>query len=206
MDAALAGVLARLEARIEREEAEAQRLTREAFERRRDEWMLAVGRDTGMLLNLLVRLGGCRRILEVGTSVGYSTLWLAEAARATGGRVTTLDSVASKHEQARVNLTEAGLAGLVDLVVGDALQSVERLPGPWDFVLLDFNRGLYRKSLEGLLSKLSPGAAIVADNMLRPEVSLPQAREYQAWVRTLPRMQSVLVPIGNGIELTRRND
>ncbi len=203
MDAAVTGVLARLEARIEREEAEAKALSREAFERRRDEWMLAVGRDTGMLLNLLVRLGGCRRILEVGTSVGYSTVWLAEAARETGGRVTTLDNVGGKHEQARANLAEAGLAGLVDLVAGDALQSAERLPGPWDYVLLDFNRGLYRPCLERLLPKLSPGAVIVADNMLRPEVSVPQAREYQAWVRTLPGVGSVLVPIGNGIELTR---
>jgi predicted O-methyltransferase YrrM len=206
MDTALATVLARLEARSEREEAEAQRLSREEFERRRDEWMLAVGRDAGALLNLLARLGGCRRILEVGTSVGYSTLWLADAARATGGRVTTLDNVAAKHEQARANLAEAGLAGLVDLASGDALQSIARLPGPWDFVLLDFNRGLYRKSLEALLPKLAPGAVVAADNMLRPEASLPQARQYQDWVRLQPGLQSLLVPIGNGIELTRKQE
>jgi predicted O-methyltransferase YrrM len=206
MDTALATVLARLEARSEREEAEAQRLSREEFERRRDEWMLAVGRDAGTLLNLLARLGGCRRILEVGTSVGYSTLWLADAARATGGRVTTLDNVAAKHEQARANLAEAGLAGLVDLASGDALQSIARLPGPWDFVLLDFNRGLYRKSLEALLPKLAPGAVVAADNMLRPEASLPQARQYQDWVRLQPGLQSLLVPIGNGIELTRKQE
>jgi predicted O-methyltransferase YrrM len=203
MEAAVAAVLARLEARSAREESESSQLSREEFERRRDEWMLAVGRDTGSLLNLLVRLGGCRRILEVGTSVGYSTLWLAEAARATGGRVATLDNSPGKHEQARANLTETGLAGPVDLVAGDALRSVERLAGPWDFVLLDFNRGLYRKSLETLLPKLAAGAVVVADNMLRPEASVPQARQYQEWVRALPGMQSVLVPIGNGIELTR---
>jgi predicted O-methyltransferase YrrM len=204
MDASLMAVLARLEQRIEREEAEAARIGREAFERRRDEWMLAVGRDTGVLMNLLARLGRCRQILEVGTSVGYSTLWLADAARAAGGRVTSLDNVAAKHDQARANLTEAGLAAQVELVAGDALQSIGRLAGPWDFVLLDFNRGLYRKSLEALLPKLLPGAVIVADNMLRPEASVPQAREYQAWVRSLPGYQSVPVPIGNGIEVTRQ--
>ena len=86
MDAKLAAVLSTLEQRIEREEAESTKLSREAFERRRNEWMLAVGRETGLLLNLLAKSGRCTCILEVGTSVGYSALWLADAARATGGR------------------------------------------------------------------------------------------------------------------------
>jgi predicted O-methyltransferase YrrM len=137
--------------------------------------------------------------------VGYSTLWLADAARSVGGKVTTLDNSAGKHVQARANLADAGLANLVEFAAGDALESLARLTGPWDFVLLDFNRGLYRKSLEIVMAKLAPGAIIVADNMLRPEVSVPQARQYQEWVRTLPDMQSVLVPIGNGIELTRKD-
>jgi predicted O-methyltransferase YrrM len=204
MDARLSAVLARLEQRIEQEEAEASRIGQAEFERRRNEWMLAVGRDAGLLMNVLARTGRCKRILEVGTSVGYSTLWLADAARATGGRVTSLDNFAAKHEQAQANLAEAGLADRVELVLGDAIESLQALEGPWDFVLLDFNRGLYRKSLESVLAKLAPGALIVADNMLRPEVSVPQARQYQDWVRTLPAFQSVAVPIGNGIELTRK--
>ena len=205
MDARLSAVLARLEQRIELEDEETKRLSREEFERRRDEWMLAVGRETGTLLNLLAKAGQCRRILEVGTSVAYSTLWLADAARSTEGRVTTLDNSPNKHVQARSNLADAGLSGMVELVAGDAIESLARLAGPWDFVLLDFNRGLYRKSLETVMAKLTPGALIVADNMLRPEVSVPQAKEYQAWVRALPGMQSLLLPVGNGIELTRKD-
>src|SRR6185437_9009788 len=104
---------------------------------RRDQLLLRVGPETGRLLNILIKGARAQRILEIGTSYGYSTVWLAEAARATGGRVMTLDLAQYKQDYARERLARAGLAGEVEWHTGDALELLRKLPGPFDFVLLD---------------------------------------------------------------------
>ena len=193
-------VLARLDARMEREGEQ----MRQGGPLDVDRLMLPVGRDAGRLLNLLVKLGGCTRILEVGTSVGYSTLWLAEAAAATGGRVFSTEFVPAKHREARANLAEAGLAGRVEWHTGDALRTIQRLAGPFDFVLIDLWKDLYVPALLAMEAKLAPGALIAADNMLAPASSRPQARRYRRHVGRQPDFETVLLPLANGIELTRK--
>src|SRR4029077_20084167 len=136
---------------------------------RRDEMLLPVGRAAGALMNLLVKEGEARRILEVGSSYGYSTTWLAEAARAVGGRVASSELQAAKTEYAREQLARAGLAQYVEFRVGDALASLRQLAGPFDFVLIDLWKNLYVPVFELLYPKLAPGAIIVADNMLHSE-------------------------------------
>ncbi len=100
MDQAVWTVLDDYEARATREEALWSTLSGEEAARRRDEMLLPVGRATGTLLNLLVKSGEARRILEVGSSYGYSTTWLAEGARAVGGKVTSLELKVEKTEYA----------------------------------------------------------------------------------------------------------
>ncbi len=166
--------------------------------------MLAVGPDAGRFMNLLVKTAGARRVLELGTSVGYSTVWLAEAVQETNGRVVSLDPVAHKHRQARQHLEAAGLAHRVELITDDALEALAQLEGPFDFVLVDLWKRLYVPCFDALYPrKLAAGAIIVADNMLQPESARPRAEEYQRRVRSAPGMESVLVPIGSGLELSR---
>ena len=170
----------------------------------RDDLLLSVGREAGILLYLLATGGQARRILELGTSYGYSTVWLGAAARATGGKVLSLELKEFKIEAARQALTRAGLSTRVEFHVGDCLESLKALPGPFDFVLLDVWKDLYLPCFELVHPKLAPGGVICADNMLLPETVRPQAEAYRARVRAAGDMDSVLVDVGNGIEISRK--
>jgi predicted O-methyltransferase YrrM len=203
LDEATAAVLAEYEERARREEKLWDTLSPEEAMRRRDELLLPVGRATGTLLNLLIKESGAQRILEVGSSYGYSTVWLADAARATGGSVTSLELRAAKTEYATLQLERARLAQCVQFKVGDALASLATLSGPFDFVLLDLWKDLYVPVFEQLQTKLARGGLIVADNMLEPASAREHARRYRERVQRSPEMTSVLLNVGNGLELSR---
>jgi len=201
VDAKLQALLTRYHARI----AEENRLAKSdpaSFSRRRDEFLLAVGPEVGWLMHALVIGRGAKRILELGTSYGYSTAFLADAARQTGGRVYTMDVAAHKQQYARTQLEEAGLLPQVEWLLGDATQLLKTLEGPFDFVLLDLWKNLYVPCLDLFYSKLAQHAVIVADNMLFPEAARADAEAYRAAVKVKENLQSVLLPIGNGIELS----
>jgi predicted O-methyltransferase YrrM len=171
---------------------------------RRDEFLLPVGPDTGRVLNILIKSAKARSILELGTSYGYSTIWLAEAARETGGRVASLELADYKANYAREALGRAGLADHVDIHVGSAVETLPRLAGPYDFVLVDLWKELYVTCLDLVYPKLAHGAFVAADNMIYPEVSRADAERYQRRIREL-EFDSVLLPIGSGVELSRRH-
>lgn len=166
-----------------------------------DRYLLPVGPDTGQLIHILARSLTAPNILEIGTSYGYSGIWLADAARASGGRLTTLELRDYKSAYAREMATKAGLAGHVDFKVGDALQLIAALTFKLDFVLLDLWKDLYVPCLEAFYPKLNPGAIVVADNMLRPGGEA--VKRYGEAVRAKPGMRSVLLPVGSGIEVSR---
>ena len=203
MDRAVWAVLEEYEARAQREEQLWNTLSAEERTRRRDEMLLPVGRAAGALMNLLVKEAQARRVLEVGSSYGYSTTWLAEAARAVGGKVISLELLGAKTEYARAQLARAGLEQYVEFRVGDALASLRQLAGPFDFVLIDLWKNLYVPVFELLHPKLAHGALIVADNMLQPESARADARAYRQRVRAAADMSSVLLAVGNGLELSR---
>jgi predicted O-methyltransferase YrrM len=188
-----------------------QRMRDEAEQRRqaqsggppvvRDRMLLALGPESGRLVNILARSLKAPQILELGTSYGYSTIWLAEAARASGGRVTTMELADYKSAHAKDMARQAGLAEHVDFKVGDAVQMISGLPFQIDFVLVDLWKDLYVPCLEAFYPKLNPGAIIVADNMIRP--NREEAARYRAAVRARPELASVLVPVGSGLEISR---
>ena len=167
----------------------------------RDKVLLAVGPDTGRLINILAHSLKAPTILELGTSYGYSGIWLAEAVRATGGRLITMELSDVKSAHAREMATKAGLADHVDFKVGDAVQMISELPAGIDFVLVDLWKDLYVPCLDAFYPKLNPGAIIVADNMLRP--ANDEVKQYARAVRALPGITSVLLPVGSGIEISR---
>jgi predicted O-methyltransferase YrrM len=167
----------------------------------RDKALLAVGPDTGRLINILARSLDAPTILELGTSYGYSGIWLAEAARAKGGRLITMELADFKSVHASEMASKAGLAGHVDFKVGDAVQMISELPMGVDFVLVDLWKDLYVPCLEAFYPKLNPGAIIVADNMLRPATE--DVKRYGRAVRAKPGITSVLLPVGSGIEISR---
>ena len=173
LDPAVDQVLAEYEARAEREERAMREVPPSQIGSRRDEWLLAVGRPTGMLLNILAKECRAQNIVEIGTSYGYSTVWLAEAARATGGRVIfARDPAPVKVEYARERfLAAAGLARLRRVSRRRCAREVSSLSAAGvDFVLIDLWKDLYIPSFERIYAKLSDGAIIVADNMLQPAI------------------------------------
>lgn len=201
MDARVSAVLDEYHERIAQEKQFRREHPTPRVEHARDTFMRAVGPDTGQLINILARSLTRPNILEIGTSYGYSGIWLADAARATGGHVTTLELFDYKSSHAHEMALRAGLADFIDFRVGDALALIDALPGKFDFVLLDLWKDLYTPCLEAFYPKLNPGAIVVADNMIRPADE--GIRQYAEAVRHKPGMRSVLLPVGTGIEISR---
>ena len=172
----------------------------------RDEFLISIGRHTGRLLNILIKGAMARNILEIGTSYGHSTVWLAEAAAAIDGRVVTIDCAANKQEYARAMIEKAGLATQVDFQLGDARDLIESLRGPFDFVLVDLWKELYIPCFDLFYPKLSSGALVAADNMVNPQSAQPDALAYRKHVRAKPHIDSVLLTVGSGVELSRYGD
>lgn len=195
-------VLEKYHERMAREAQLMQSLPREQVVQRRDEFMLSVGVEVARFLNTLVKASGARTILEIGTSYGYSTLWLAEAALVTGGKVITLEIDERKANYAREMITEAGLAETVEFRIGDALEGIREAKEQFDFVLVDVWKELYLPSFELFFPKLNRGAYVVADNMLHPPAHREEVKTYQDVLRATGAFDSVLLPIGSGIEVS----
>jgi predicted O-methyltransferase YrrM len=165
--------------------------------------MLNITRDTGRLLWIIVRAARATRILEVGTSNAFSTIWLADAARSTGGRVTTLEINPDKIALARANLASAGLDTVVEIIEGPAADTLAALPGPFDLVFLDADRPSYLTYLELVVPRLRPGGMLIADNVTSHASEL---QDYLLRVKSHPQLFTVTVPIGNGEEIALKLD
>lgn len=202
MDRAVETVLAEYDARMAEEHAAWAANPAGAFANR-ENMLLPVGPETAQLMTIVVRAQKPRTILEVGTSYGYSTLWLADAARDVGATVHTLELAQKKSDYARERIGRAGLAGSVVFHVGDARELIAQLEGPFDFVLLDLWKDLYIPCFDLMRPKMSKGGFIVADNMIEPAAVREDAEKYRAHVRKVAGVSSVLLPVGSGIEITR---
>jgi predicted O-methyltransferase YrrM len=163
---------------------------------------LAVSREAGALLYMLARSSGAKTIVEFGTSFGVSTLHLAAALRDNwgnggGGRLITTEFEPSKAERAQEHLVAGGVMDLVEIRLGDALQTLASdLPESIDLVLLDGAKALYPEILALLESRLRPGALIVADNA-------DYAPEYLARVRSTDAGY-LSVPFAEDVELSMK--
>ena len=158
--------------------------------------LLNITHDTGVFLHLLIQALQARRILEIGTSNGYSTLWLADAARATGGRVRTVEHRPERAEMAAANFARAGLQAWIEPHTGEAGPYLAALPEDRvDFLFLDAGRGEYPGYWPQLQRVLAPGALMVVDNAIsHPAEIAPLAAAVQA----TPGYLTSLVPVGKG--------
>ena len=154
--------------------------------------------ETAEIVSILARSSRARHILEIGTSNGYSTIWLAASVGPEGGRVISIDRSSEKHRMAKDNLLTASLSQYVDLRLGDATEVIQTLPGPFDFVFFDADRTSAPGQLTLLLPKLAPQALILADNVLsHPE----EIAGYLRMVKSLEQLQHVLIPVGKGLSV-----
>jgi predicted O-methyltransferase YrrM len=157
--------------------------------------------ETAELLGVLVRVARARRVLELGTSNGYSTLWLADAVEATGGALTSVEIDPARTAMARANLDRAGLAA--ELVTGDAGEVLRAsADGAWDLVFLDAERPAYAGYWPELLRTLRPDGGLLAiDNVLSHAA---EVAEVTTSIEAEPAVTSALVPVGAGVRLVVR--
>ena len=158
--------------------------------------------DTARLLALLIRALAPQRLLEIGTSNGYSTIWLADAARAVAGSLTSVEIDPARSAMARENLERAGLEDLVDLRVGNAgsvLSGGES--GEWGFIFLDAERPAYAGYWPQLVRVLAPRGLLAVDNVISHAEELV---EFRALVEADDRVTHALVPTGAGVLLIVR--
>ncbi len=159
-------------------------------------------REVGQLLNVLAKLHRAQAILEVGTSNGYTTLWLGDAVAETTGTVTTIEVDVWKVELAREVLARSPHADRVTLLQGDALELLPVLEGPYDFVVLDADKGQTLHYLRTLMEKLPTGAVVCCEEALGNAGALA---DYLTYVHDCPGLESLLVPIGAGVEVTYKS-
>jgi predicted O-methyltransferase YrrM len=158
--------------------------------------------DTAALLSVLVRATGARAILELGTSNGYSTLWLADAVRAVGGRLVSVETDRERSAAAAGNLDRAGLRSLVELRVQDAADVLKQSPdSAWDMIFLDAERPAYPGYWADLVRALRPGGLLAVDNVLS---HADQVADFRAIVTADPRVSEALAPTGAGALLVVR--
>lgn len=190
--------------RMEIEEALMRSLPLEEGMKRRDEFLLPVGEEVGRFLNLLIKGSHTKSILEVGTSYGYSTFWLAKAAKQTGGHVHTLEIDQVKSNYAKEQLKRAGLDTYVTFVVTDAVNWIGQSKQSFDFILLDIWKELYVPCLQALKSKLNPKGFLIADNMIHPPNHKEEANAYRKLIKDIGHFDSVLLPLGSGLEVSKK--
>jgi predicted O-methyltransferase YrrM len=164
--------------------------------------MLNLEPETAAFVHILVRATHRQSILEIGTSNGYSTIWLAHAMRSgTNGRIVSIERNHAKLEMARQNLQRAGMLNSVTLLEGEASDIVKTLEGPFDCVFFDADRISAPKQLDILMPKLQPDVLLLADNVL----SHPgEIADYLTAVSALPGFSSVTVPVGKGLHIAYR--
>jgi predicted O-methyltransferase YrrM len=173
--------------------------------------------ETGRLLRTLVAALEARAVLEIGTAVGYSALWMAQAL-GPGGRLISLELDATRAATARRNIERAGLSEMVNVIVGDASRFVHKVAGPFDLIFQDPDKRLYEPLLDTLIALLRPGGVLVTDNVLwdgevidgfvetrRHDLASTEAiRAYNRRLAAEARLLTTFLPIGDGVALSVR--
>lgn len=183
-------------------------LLREMEEQARQEEVPISDPEIGRLLAILARSVNARRILEIGTALGYGTLCLARGAAE--ARVVTLELEPRRIEQARGYLERGGVADRVEIVQGAALDVLPRLDGPFDLVFIDAVKKEYRRYLDLVLPRLRVGGLILVDNLLwKGHVAEPPEEEddevadslraFNGYLMMHPQLQAVVLPVGDGL-------
>ena len=170
--------------------------------------MLAITKETGELLNMILRLKNAKNILEVGMSTGYSTIWCAEAISVQSGKIITIEQNPSKIKRAKENFHKAGVADIITIKKGLAMQILtelslqQRYKDFFDFVLIDADKENVKEYFDLIFPMVSAGGVIVTDNMLYPEKFRQDMKKFSDYLRENPKLRTITSPIGNGEEIT----
>jgi predicted O-methyltransferase YrrM len=174
-----------------------------------------VDAEVGALLRVLATSVGATRLLEIGTAIGYSGIWLARALPP-GGMLVTMEFDEARAREAKENFARAGVSDKVSVVVGDAQLKIAKVAGPFDLIFQDGDKKLYTPLLDRLVALLRPGGLLVTDNVLwdgevapgfssspqKPEVDTRAIIEYNQRVAAHPNLLTSIVPLRDGVSIS----
>lgn len=168
-----------------------------------------VDNDVARFLKLMIRITKPMNILEIGTSIGYSTTSMAQIVKEYGGKITTVEFDETVAKQARENFINAGVNDVIDLKIGDAKKIVPSLHSPFDLIFQDVDKHLYPLLLKDCLRLLKTGGLLIAEDTLFPVLDLEERwldlvepiRQFNQLVVDCQELESSLLPIGDGVIL-----
>ena len=170
--------------------------------------MLAITKETGELLNMVLRIKKVKTMLEIGTSTGYSTIWCAEAIKDQHGKIITIEQNPSKVTRARTNFRKAKLEDFILIKKGTAMKILnefsldKKYKEYFEFVLIDADKENVIEYFELILPMVAVGGVIVTDNMLYPEKYRMQMQKLSEHIKKYQNLKTITSPIGNGEEIT----
>ena len=181
-----------------------------------DNYVSIIPPEVAQFLTFLVRLRQARKVLEIGTAIAYSTIWLAWAVAPWDGHVTTIEINDRRVEAALKNIREAKLEERITLLQGHAIDIIPDLQDTYDFIFIDAAKGQYQWFFEELYPRLEPGGLLVADNVLaegkvvvpdeelrhRQKTAVRRLRDYLEMITTHPDLETTVVPLGDGISIS----
>ncbi len=198
-------VLKKLEKRAELEKSEKIQVSH-------DERMLAISSETGEFFNILLKAIKAKKILEIGMSVGFSTLWFADAILSNNGKIITIEENRDKIARAKKNFEEAGVSAQIEIQEGNALQILHKLATSeseqqqFDFVFLDADKENNIEYFDLVLPLVRVGGIIATDNILYPERFRPEMKKFTEYIKSKPNVQTMTLDLGNGEEISIKTD
>ena len=173
-----------------------------------DKRMLAITKDTGEFFHSILVGTNARRVLELGTSVGYSTLWLADALLKNHKtpEIITVEKNPLKIERAAKNFERSGVSGIIQIKNGRILDILKKMPKKpaFDFVLIDADKEGVREYFDLVLPMTKIGGVIATDNAFYPEKYQKIMRQYSRYIAKKPNVLTATIPVGNGEEISIR--
>ncbi len=181
--------------------SEAEEVLEEIEALSQNEFLPIIGPDKGEILIEVIRKAKPRRILEIGTLIGYSAILMAKELDSSA-HITTIEIHPAEAEQARKNIARAKMSSRIDVIVGDALKVLAQMTGKFDMVFIDATKEEYRKYLDLAERMLHKGSVVVADNA---GIFADQMKDYLDYVRTSGKYSSEYVPCGeDGVEVSTK--
>ena len=173
-----------------------------------DERMLTISNETGEFFNILLKAMNAKKILEVGMSVGFSTLWFADTILANNGKIVTIEENRDKITRAKKNFEEAEVSAQIEIKEGKALQILHKLATSeseqqqFDFVFLDADKENNIEYFDLVLPLVRVGGIIATDNILYPEEFRPEIKKFTEYIKSKPNIQTMTLDLGNGEEIS----
>lgn len=170
---------------------------------------MCTGKEVGKLIAMLIRMKNVKRMLELGTCMGYSSIWFATALKDTNGKLISVEHDKQLCNYTAKHLEAAGLKEYSEVIAGDAKEVIKTFDEPFDIIFQDSDKMLYSAMLKDCIEKTKIGGLIIADDTLFDpmEVSTTYGKaldDYNSYVNSNPQLISTIVPIGSGITISLR--